>query len=266
MPIDRKAIPSQRANISDQWIPAFFAETQKVLARHYKQAIEVIVDEGISTLRHETRPRMVDEIKDATRLFYYAMAQDGYDLAGLEVGDINRTGGKSLQFGKAIPDIDPALMSLRVRRSVDAFLKETAPNISATMIKHISKKYEKLRADDRVLTGREIARELEDHFSDMDRTQAERIVRSGTIWSYNDGAVERYQEAGITEKQWYTTDDDLLCDFCEPMDGRTITVKGEYFEKGQSIPQKEGPPMQAMFSVGHPPLHPNCRCAIIPVV
>ena len=83
------------------------------------------------------------------------------------------------------------------------------------------------------------------------------IARTETNRASNTGALESYKASGVVEgKQWVTSNDDKVSDDC--------------VENGEAGPDKDGVLMDldADFPSGEsmPPNHPNCRCAIIPVV
>ena len=85
-------------------------------------------------------------------------------------------------------------------------------------------------------------------FSD---SRAMMIARTETIKASNQGALAGYKASGVVEfKEWTTAEDDRVSEECE--------ANGE-----------EGAiPLDATFSSGDdaPPVHPNCRCVIVPVV
>lgn len=81
-------------------------------------------------------------------------------------------------------------------------------------------------------------------------SRADRIARTEIMDALNNGQNEAWiqaQEQGYLSvnatKEWIVTPDDVLCPECEPMDGRTVPINGE-------------------FPNGDPPLHPSCRCTI----
>jgi hypothetical protein len=81
------------------------------------------------------------------------------------------------------------------------------------------------------------------------RYRSETIARTEILRAAHEGRREAWsqgvQEGWINpaaEKRWMTVDDP--CDECAAMDGETVPIFGE-------------------FSVGEPPLHPNCRCDVL---
>lgn len=83
--------------------------------------------------------------------------------------------------------------------------------------------------------------------------RAERIARTETIRASTEGQQELWRQArdrGVfgaeAVQEWVVTPDDRLCPECEPMDGATAPIGGDFRGGGSG-----------------PPLHPNCRCAVV---
>lgn len=108
--------------------------------------------------------------------------------------------------------------------------------------------------------GKEISRELTDGISrgegidklvrridsvsDMGVERARLIARTETLYAYNATAIERYKRNGIEMMEWLAAKDERLCDACMDLDGERFT----------------------MLDWPDCPLHPNCRCTMIPVI
>lgn len=85
-------------------------------------------------------------------------------------------------------------------------------------------------------------------FSD---SRAMMIARTETIKASNQGALAGYKASGVVEmKQWTTAEDDRVSEEC------------------QANGDQGAIPLDAAFDSGDdaPPVHPNCRCVIVPVV
>ena len=73
---------------------------------------------------------------------------------------------------------------------------------------------------------------------------ADRLIRTESSKFYNQAAVDSYKAAGITQVE-FLAEDDACEEFCQPNDGKI-------FQLGDSS--------------NVPPLHPNCRCTVLPVI
>jgi SPP1 gp7 family putative phage head morphogenesis protein len=59
-------------------------------------------------------------------------------------------------------------------------------------------------------------------------------------------AINFYQESGVEQVEWNAVQP---CDICAPNDGQVVNL-GQAFDSGDT----------------EPPAHPNCRCALLPVI
>lgn len=96
-------------------------------------------------------------------------------------------------------------------------------------------------------TNRTIAQEIADRFSAAYR-DAERLVRTEASYVANRAAVEEYAQAGCRYVEFLTAKDSRTCPICAGHDGDIVPI--EKAKTGSNIP----------------PLHPNCRCTVLPVV
>lgn len=114
----------------------------------------------------------------------------------------------------------------------------------------------------------QIRKRVEELFEGMEKYRSERIARSEVIRASNFGAKEAYRQSGVVEElEWLTTDDENTCEFCAPLNGEVIKINENFFDRGDKYRGSDGGVLDLDYeSVQHPPLHPNCRCTIIPVV
>lgn len=96
-------------------------------------------------------------------------------------------------------------------------------------------------------TNRPLRRRSRDRFSAAYR-DAERLVRTEASYVANRAAVEEYAQAGCRYVEFLTAKDSRTCPICAGHDGDIVPI--EKAKTGSNIP----------------PLHPNCRCTVLPVV
>lgn len=98
------------------------------------------------------------------------------------------------------------------------------------------------------------------------------IARTESAMAENYADVVAWEQTDVVEsKQWFTAEDEHVCGFCHEMDGVTITLKQSFFDKGDVMmfEDKNGKPHEMMLdfrTIGEPPLHPNCRCVLLPIL
>ena len=101
-----------------------------------------------------------------------------------------------------------------------------------------------------VITGKkptELKRLLQERFN-VSYNQANTLVRTESAHIETQAAAQRYKDYGLTRYEFLGRDEhDIGCD-CKKLNGKVF-----YYSE-----MKTG--------VNAPPLHPNCRCAIIPVI
>lgn len=76
-------------------------------------------------------------------------------------------------------------------------------------------------------------------------TRARMIARTESLKAFNRAAEHRYQSHGVAQMMWVASFDERTDPDCEALHGQVFDVRGVH------------PDM---------PLHPNCRCAWIPVI
>ena len=96
-----------------------------------------------------------------------------------------------------------------------------------------------------------------------------RIARTETLKASNDATNQAYEQTGyVKEKKWYANPGH--CKQCEAFDGKSITLKSSFLAQGETYTYQdedgnEKTVENSYDSVDNPPLHPSCRCTIIPV-
>lgn len=101
-----------------------------------------------------------------------------------------------------------------------------------------------------VLTGKkttQLVQSLEERFS-VANYRAKTLVRTELAHIQTQAAAERYKDYGITYYEFLADTDERTCDECAELDGKRFKLSD----------------MIAGFNC--PPIHPNDRCCIIPVV
>lgn len=118
------------------------------------------------------------------------------------------------------------------------------------------------------LTGRELAQLLTtDTGIGIDR--ATMIARTESARAFTDGQIEAWKATGVVSgKRWLVSP--YACAFCEEagrlFGANAIGLHDNFFEQGASL-SVGGKSMALDFdSTSGPPLHPNCRCTIIPML
>ena len=102
----------------------------------------------------------------------------------------------------------------------------------------------------------------------FDPARAQTIARTESARAYVEGQVQAWKQTDmVTGKKWLVAPE--ACPFCEAV-GREDQTKGmndAFYKVGDVITASDGSRFVVDFdNVTGPPLHPNCRCDIIPVL
>lgn len=105
-------------------------------------------------------------------------------------------------------------------------------------------------------------------FANSKGYRSERIARSEVIRSSNFAQVEGWRQSEVVEgKEWLTALDEDVCPYCAPIGGTIIALDDTYLDKGDDYEGNGDRPLKINYeNIEHPPLHPNCRCTLIPVI
>lgn len=114
----------------------------------------------------------------------------------------------------------------------------------------------------------EIRNRIKEVFNAAGVKRATAIARTEVIRASNFAAIEGYRQSGVVKaKEWLVTPDDRLCPYCAAMEGKVIELEENFFDKDDEFQGNAETPMKMDYGdIMAPPLHPNCRCTLIPVL
>lgn len=157
------------------------------------------------------------------------------------------------------------LFSTRVLAAMTNHRDGAAGSINNTALKDLRKNLAEGMAEGEGVVG--LRKRILEQFEYFEKYHAERIARTESTWGWSRGSVEGYVQSGVVErKQWDAAIDERSCGFCEQLDGQIIGVDLDFFQKGDKFDLNGSSLTFDYEDVGHPPLHCNCRCAIVPVI
>ena len=107
---------------------------------------------------------------------------------------------------------------------------------------------------------------IESIFEDWEGYRAERIARTESARAYSDGHIAAWKSTGVVQnKVWVAAAD--ACPFCLDMNGTVVDLDETFMDKGEDQDIEWGGKDMTMSQeyddVNGPPLHPNCRCALV---
>jgi HK97 family phage portal protein len=101
-----------------------------------------------------------------------------------------------------------------------------------------------------------------------DERRAKLIAKTESFRASNAANKNAWKVSGVVKTmRWYTFEDGKVCEFCAPLNGKEVSIDDDFFKAGEEIDGANGKTMTLNYGdVGHPPLHPDCRCGIQPGV
>lgn len=114
----------------------------------------------------------------------------------------------------------------------------------------------------------ELSARVSSVFGTASTSRAYTIALTETALAQNTADVEAWKQTGVVEgKEWYTAEDEHTCLFCNEMDKKYRTLETSFFEKGETMYVDDKHKMNLNYrAIGEPPLHPSCRCVLLPVL
>ena len=119
---------------------------------------------------------------------------------------------------------------------------------------------------------RKMARSLTDRVDAIGKHRATVLARTEIIRAYNAGTLDRYEEhsdeiegVGI-KSEFVTAGDTRVCPICEALEGRVMATDEARSETFSFDAADDQPDSLSGDYPLHPPIHPQCRCALLPVV
>ena len=142
---------------------------------------------------------------------------------------------------------------VRLGKAVDAVTNERIRDIHAQAI-------------DEGLGTSQIVDRIKDVFRELREQRIETIVRTETIRASNQAGIEGWKQSGVVKaKEWWTAQDERVSAFDKTLHGKIIALNADFFKKGD-IFEVGGQEMKIDYADIHaPPLHPNCRCTLLPI-
>lgn len=114
----------------------------------------------------------------------------------------------------------------------------------------------------------DISKEISKTFDDFGKKRALTIARTEITRASNWATEQARKDSGVVEqKEWYTATDERVCEHCWPMNWKVIDIGKSFFDKWHTLVGVNGWQLKLDYeTIKTPPLHPNCRCTLLPVI
>lgn len=190
------------------------------------QALQDAINVDLTKVTHEYQMTLEDTLIGLFTEQYKEVSE----LMGVMAPVINREAIKTIieypYAGKMFSD--------RIWDNKDALVKHIHQNLTVGII----------RGDSVQKMARQLKKDLNVLYY-----QAERLVRTETNYAMNQGHKKGYEDSGVVEKyEFLAAIDSRTSKLCKDQDGKVYKLKS------------------AIVGKNYPPLHPNCRSTVIPVL
>lgn len=155
----------------------------------------------------------------------------------------------------------------RLETIITNSIKRMAKSYTATTLDLLTTKINAgIQAGDSIA---QITAAISDVYALSEGYRAERMARTEVFSAANDASKDAYIASGVVKSlRWKTAEDELTCPFCAPLDNKIISVTDNFYDKGTTLTGTQDGKEVSMSldyeGIENPPLHPNCRCFIIP--
>ena len=154
-------------------------------------------------------------------------------------------------------------LTARYQKYVESRTKKMAQNFNNETLDKLNKSLaEGIQAGENL---DKLRKRVDEVYGDVERYRTLRVARTETLNASNEATNEAYRQTGYVKgKEWYVNPD--ACDLCTPFEGKTIGLDDTYVKQGESYEDGAGEVHENTYDdIDSPPLHPNCRCTILPV-
>lgn len=257
------ALVNIRARMVTKWMVKLRSVVNKIFARQTREAAARVLEYG-QAVDEAMRIAWADELYNAQRPYVRAIYLEGFEQAGRELGVVAPKAAKKVTEVAVGPFED--LVQERQFERVDGWLKKVSTgstNVHANRLNEIQQK----AAREVGSTVWEISQEILVNGLAKGVAHARMIAQTNTVWSFNEGAMQRYISVGVAVQEWMTSKDDLVCPFCAALDGVRVATGDAFLPEGALDVDVEGAisSLNLPAAIEHPPLHPNCACVLLPV-
>ena len=202
-----------------------------------------------------SQKKLIDDLANTAKPYAQTIAEAGLSQGAslLPSGslDLGLLSGKASEF--VVEATNRA--AIRMARSVSDSLAERVSNIIRIGIEETA-------------TGTDVIGLLEE--AGFDENRAQTIARTESARAYTDGQNAAWEASGVVKgKTWLVSP--FACEFCEAaakqFGEKSVGVTDAFYERGAVLTAASGATMALDFDdTSGPPLHPNCRCSLLPVI
>lgn len=221
---------------------------KKVISRFALEQEQAVIDK-IGT-KKKAYEEWLFNIKEESEMLALAMTPIIYELMNEQIAQTaNFISGELLT------------LSPETRALVELEMKQIAGVYNTDTIKALEKTISQGVTDGESLA--KIKKRVESIYQEAKGYRAERIARTESLRASNESAELVYKANGFDKVRWFTNPD--ACDFCKDLNNTVNSIGSNFYSLGDVITNSDGQMLQVDYrDISTPPLHPNCKCSIVP--
>lgn len=234
---------------------------QTAYERRYKKVVRSFIDKQLDQVLDDLgAKKSVKSMMDGN-LNPSKQAEELTDLSiGVFLDLLQEQGDLAIKFAG---ETEKFVITEDAKRYVRESLKQAHLSYNEDIVASIGRAVSEGLANGESL--QQIGKRVTGQYEGIKGYKMNRLVRTETLKASNEATLYGYSQLGISEKEWFNNPG--ACDYCKSVEDMGAQGIGDVFiEKGESLTDSEG--NERVFdyeSVEHPPLHPNCRCVLLPV-
>lgn len=277
----KKKVPSQkvkavlkRKELSYEQKESFRQQLMATQER-FEQVFKRKVAQFATTQKNELIERLPKEIKSInSKAFEEILFDEAAEaikmhdkVIGITLTLSEEQGRLAAEFAGLEPD--EFIMTDEVTQHIDDSISRMSSSYNQTTKAALATELqESLRLQESI--GK-VKKRISSVYSKATRERAELVARTETLKASNFAARSAYSQTGYIQKlEWFVNPN--ACEFCLPFKGKIIDINGDFAELGATVDGlgEDGKPTGNTYSlnyekIAHPPLHPQCRCSVLPV-
>lgn len=174
------------------------------------------------------------------------LAQAQFDFTPLLIDQAVLAGQEALKLIKSEDIYTPDNLRKQISENVYQFTKSMLDTDRQKLIDALTSGLEQGQ------NITEIRNTITTQFANYSKSQAMLITRTEVARASTQGALDAWSQSGLVEgKQWVVLEGG---DECDQYDGEVESLDGNFYADTTE------------FADGDPPLHPNCKCQVIPIL
>lgn len=209
-----------------------------------------------------TKPEVIEKIKKSELFNFKENLSAFVSISTPILRDLAQKEGKEAAGLLGLSDQD--IITPEVAQALDDSINLLSDSYNSTTRDILKTKIEQALKEGKSQT--ELAKMINEIYSDFDDYRALAVARTETFRVANYATQQAWKQSGIVKSQkWYTAADERVCPWCEPQHGKVVSIDSLFFKKGDKVTGNDGTLLDIEYSdVGAPPLHVNCRCYLRP--